>query len=90
MKRILLATTLALGTIGTGAAFANDRCNVPMAEWQPIEALQQKLEAEGWKVKTLKTDDGCYEAYAIDDKGRRVETYFNPKTFEIVKSEIED
>jgi len=60
-----------------------------MAEWQPREALQQKLQAAGWNVKKLKTEDGCYEAYAIDDKGRRVEAYFDPKTLETVKVKVE-
>lgn len=91
MNRTLLATALAVGIAGASAALADsDRCNVPMAEWQPVEALQQKLEADGWKVRRIKTDDGCYEAYAVDDKGRRVEAYFNPKSFDLVKMELED
>lgn len=92
MKRTLLATALVLGIMGAGTAFASndDRCNVPMADWQPVKALQQKLEADGWKVNRIKTDDGCYEVYAIDDKGRRIEAYFNPKSFDMVKMEIED
>jgi len=88
MKNIILPT-LAILVISTGSAFASDRCNVPMKEWQPREALQSKLEAEGWKVKRIKIDDGCYEAYAIDAQGRRVEAYFDPKTFEPVKIESE-
>ncbi len=91
MKRTLLATVVALGTVGGATAgLASDGCNVPMADWQPREALQQKLEADGWQVNRIKTDDGCYEAYAIDDAGRRVEAYFNPQTFEVVQLEVED
>ena len=92
MKRTLLATAVALTIIGAGMAIASDddRCNAPMAEWQPVAVLQQKLEADGWQVRRIKTDDGCYEADAIDDKGRRVEAYFDPKTFDMVKMEIED
>jgi len=61
-----------------------------MSDWQSREALQQKLEADGWKVNRIKTDDGCYEAYAIDEKGQRIEAYFNPKTFKIVKMKVKD
>lgn len=89
MTRTIVATALAFATLGAGAAGAGDRCSVPMAEWQPREALQQKLQTAGWKVKKLKTEDGCYEAYAIDDKGRRVEAYFDPKTLETVKVKVE-
>tara|TARA_R110002072_G_scaffold241713_2_gene400578 strand:- start:333 stop:611 length:279 start_codon:yes stop_codon:yes gene_type:complete len=92
MKRTLLTTALVLGIMGAGTAFASDddSCDVKMVDWQPVEALQQKLEADGWKVNRIKTDDGCYEVYAIDDKGRRIEAYFNPKSFDMVKMEIED
>lgn len=91
MNRKLITLALAFGIMGAGAAYASDnRCDVPMSEWQPQEALQQKLEADGWKVNRIKVDDGCYEAYAIDAKGQRIEAKFNPKTFEMVKMEIED
>lgn len=71
-------------TILAAPAFASDLCTVPQAEWQPKDALQKKLEADGWTIKTINTDEGCYEVYA--KKGdQRMESYFNPKTFEVVK-----
>ncbi len=79
MKRSLFVTTLLLGSVAAGSAFASGGCNVPMNEWQPREALQKKLENEGWKIRSIKTEDGCYEAYAMKD-GKRMEAYFNPKT----------
>lgn len=83
MRNIILATML-VSAASTGAAFAGEKCNVPVAEWQPREALQAKLEAAGWKVRSVKTEDGCYETKAIDAKGNRVEAYFNPKTLDQV------
>lgn len=81
-----LAAALSLSAaLVAGAALASDECKVPQAEWQPKEALQQKLEAEGWTIKNIKVDDGCYEVYATDAAGKRKEVYFDPKTFEIVK-----
>ncbi len=91
MNRTLLVLATVAGIMSAGTAFAeDDRCNVPMSDWQSREALQQKLEADGWKVNRIKTDDGCYEAYAIDEKGQRIEAYFNPKTFKIVKMKVKD
>ena len=75
-----------LVALTSGTVAASDLCSVPEADRQPIEALQQKLESEGWQVKKIKLDDGCYEAYAIDETGRRVEAYFDPMTFELLKS----
>jgi hypothetical protein len=92
MIRTLFVTAFALGTLTAGTALASEDhgCTAPMAEWQPREALQTKLEGEGWKVRRIKTEDGCYEAYAINDKGERVEAVFDPKTFQLVKMEDED
>ncbi len=78
--------TATAASFGSGAAFASDKCSVPRAEWQPKEALQQKLEGDGWKIKKIKVDDGCYEVYGSDATGKRRETYFDPKTFVAVKA----
>ena len=32
-------------------------------------------------MRKVKVDGGCYEVYAINDKGERVEAYFHPVTF---------
>ena len=44
----------------------------------------------GWDVRSLKTEDGCYEVYAVDAKGSKIEAHFNPKTLERVGSDKED
>ncbi len=85
MKSLSLAALL-FALAGAATASAADLCSVPEAEWQPKAALQAKLEAEGWSVKTIKVDDGCYEAYGKDSAGNKQEVYFNPKTFEVVLS----
>jgi sulfoxide reductase heme-binding subunit YedZ len=38
-------------------------------------------------VRRIKVDGGCYEVYALNDKGQRVEAYFHPVTFENVATE---
>ncbi len=86
MKRFVLSLLIAT-VAGIGSAAAEDVCSVPQAEWQPKEALQQKLEGEGWKVKTIKIDEGCYEVYGKDAAGKRMETYFDPKTFAVMKED---
>jgi len=48
--------------------------------WQSIEKLEKQLSERGWTVRRVKEDGGCYEVYAIDDKGQRVEAYFHPVT----------
>ncbi len=89
MKSTVISAALAAAlaaTLASGSAAASEKCSVPKAEWQPQTALQQKLEGEGWKVKKMKVDDGCYEVYGFNAEGKRMEVYFDPKTFAVVKS----
>ena len=90
VRKISLLSLVFMIAGATSTAYASDLCHVSKGEWQSKEALQEKLESEGWKVSRIKVDDGCFEAYAKDAEGRRVEAYFNPKTLEIVKQKIDD
>ena len=56
----------------------------PQDKWQRQSALEKKLGELNWKVRRIKIDGGCYEVYAINDKGQRVEAYFHPVTLEPV------
>ena len=48
--------------------------------WQPQEKLAAALKDKGWQVRRIKEDGGCYEVYALNEKGERVEAYFHPRT----------
>lgn len=50
--------------------------------WQSAEKLSATLKEKGWQVRNVKVDGGCYEVYAIDEKGEKIEAYFHPVTFE--------
>lgn len=89
MTRLILSALVFTAAAGS-AAMASERCNVPADQWQPREALQQRLEQEGWQVRSIETDDGCYEAYAIDAQGQRVEAYFDPASLEMIGMDDED
>jgi len=92
-ERLTMKTKRLLTMLGTAAlslcaltsvhAHGDVKCVVPVAEWKPMDDLQDKLKSEGWDIRKIKIDNGCYEVYGFDKKGKRRETYFNPKTFEI-------
>ncbi|OWQ85681.1 hypothetical protein CDN99_21615 [Roseateles aquatilis] len=63
--------------------------NEPKAEWRPQMELQRKLVDQGWRVRQVKTFATCYEVYGFDNKGERVEAFFNPKTFERIEPRAE-
>lgn len=91
MKKYLMATTLLIGLGAAGVALADDDdCRVPMADWQPREAVQAMAEAEGWTVRRIKTDDGCYEIKGRDATGREIEVKVDPATLAVVEFEYED
>jgi len=48
--------------------------------WQSQDVLKQRLVKQGWQVRNIKIDGGCYEVYALTDKGERVEAYYHPVT----------
>lgn len=88
MKKTL--TILAfVAALPVGAAFADDDCFVPMAEWQPREAVQRFAVEQGWTVRRIKIDDGCYEIDGTDAQGRRIEVTVHPSTLQVMELEYE-
>lgn len=75
-------------TLGVPAALADDECKDPIADWQPREQLKKQLEQQGWVVKRIRIDDGCYEVRALDDKGRRVKATYAPASLALLELEV--
>ncbi len=89
LHRLSLASVLA-GSLATAAPASERHCQVPMAEWQPREAVQALADAQGLKVRRIKIDDGCYELDARDAQNRRVEIRLDPATLAVLETEYED
>ena len=86
----MLRKTLILSVALSATAFsamASDLCSVAEAEWRPQAELEAELTAKGWTISNVKTEDGCYEVYAKDETGKRVEIFFDPLSFEPVGSD---
>ncbi|MBL8381572.1 MAG: PepSY domain-containing protein [Burkholderiales bacterium] len=82
MIRITAATAavaclLASGAHATGLATCDSG---PQEKWQPQARLEAQLKERGWQIRRIKIDGGCYEVYALNEKGERVEAYFHPLT----------
>lgn len=88
-----MKTTFAILTIlavfPAGLAWAEDDCFVPMADWQPKEAVARLAEKNGWVVRRIKIDDGCYEIDGQDAAGRAIEVTIHPATLEVIDLEYE-
>lgn len=90
-KTILASAVIALSAITLAVpAFADDDCTVPMSQWQSRDAVRDWAERQGWNVRRIKIDDGCYEIRGRDQSGREIEVKVDPASFAIVKFEYED
>jgi len=77
---------LAALTASSAWAHGNVECpKHPKEEWRPHTELQEKLTKEGWVVRRMELTPTCYEVYAKTPDGKRVEAFFDPKTFERVE-----
>ena len=89
MRKTLTILAL-LAALPAGAALADDDCFVPMADWQPRVAVAGFAVTQGWKVRRIKIDDGCYEIDGRDAQGRAIEVKLHPGTLQIIEFEFED
>ena len=89
MKLLILAMTLLVSAFVSGAAWAENDCAAPVADWQPRERLRQQLEQRGWTVQRIKVDDGCYEVRGMDRHGNRFKAKYGPASLRIRQLEID-
>lgn len=81
---------IALFALSPVLAHAGADCKAyPKEEWASEATLKQALKDEGYTIKKFKIDGNCYEIYGRNKQGKKVEIYFDPKTLEIVKAEVE-
>ena len=83
-RATLRAAFVALASAAAVAQHAEKCDPIPREDWKPQAELERKLTNQGWKVSRVKITNGCYEVYGRDEKNNRVETFFHPKTFEVV------
>jgi hypothetical protein len=76
--------------LGVAPVAANQACSAPLADWQPRQALQAKLEAEGWTVLSIRSDDGCYKVRATRPGGARLDAKYDPASLERVQSKQDE
>lgn len=79
-----------LAVFPASAALADDDCFVPMADWQPRDAVARLADENGWTVRRIKVDDGCYEIDGRDAEGRLIEVTVHPATLAVIEFEYED
>lgn len=89
MHTNFIKTTVALGLLGLSAgAFAStysgECTNRPQSEWMSTAKVKAHFQSQGYTVGKVKTSGSCYELYARDKTGKRVELFVNPVNATVV------
>ncbi|CAJ0783613.1 hypothetical protein LMG7141_01411 [Ralstonia condita] len=91
LKGFALTALVGACAIGVQPALADDDdCNVPLAEWKPVKAIDTLAKSQGWSVSKIRTDDGCYEIRGVDRDGRRFKAKVDPATLTIIRIKTDD
>lgn len=81
MKRnLIIAAILMTVSIEARATGAFECEETIRSDWLSKEELTSRLTDDGWSVRRMKEDGGCWEVYATQPDGKRVEAYFHPTT----------
>ena len=81
--KVHLITAASFASIVASPAFANGKCaSAAKSKWQPKGALEQQLKDQGYVVRRIKVEGGCYEVYALDKEGKRANMAYNAETLE--------
>ena len=88
MRRIILPALMVC--LFTPAAWAEQPCSIPMANWQPVINLRAQTDKLGWTVQSIRADDGCYHVKATDKTGKPVDAEFDPQTLKLLGRSDDD
>jgi hypothetical protein len=79
----LLGALTILAVAAAGPAFAEGKCSsAPKSQWRSQSTLASLLQADGYTVRRIKVEGGCYEVYATDKDGKRANMAYNAETLE--------
>lgn len=87
LRHGLLVLSLGLAAL---PVWADDDCDAPLNRWQTREAVRQMAAAQGWQIRRLKIDDGCYEIRGTDAQGRTFKAKIDPETLKVLKMKQDD
>ncbi len=88
MRKIVIVAAAAM-TLGAAAAaqagsLGKPCTSAPETQWLPMQQLQAKVEAQGYKVQKAKIKNACGELYTLDKNGNRVELFVDPTSGQII------
>lgn len=80
-------SVLALSTLSLSAfasTYAGSCTTETKSKWMTPAAVQTKFEQRGYVVRRVKSSGTCYEIYAKDKEGKKVELFVSPADATVV------
>jgi hypothetical protein len=78
------AALVATGVIAQAGSLGRPCTTASADKWLSVEALQAKVEAQGYTVRNAKLKNACGEIYATDKAGARIELFVDPTNGAVV------
>lgn len=85
LSLVVATATILFSTSPCWAEHDDVNCDSAGGKWMTKQAAKEKITALGYETRKVKTEDGCYEVYALKD-GDRFEIFLHPVTGKIVKT----
>ncbi len=84
-----IAAIIAAASPAAAAGYSGTCTAAPKEQWMTEAAAQAKLTEGGYTVKSIKATraGGCFEAYAMDKAGKRVELFLDPTNANVVHTQ---
>lgn len=83
-----ITAAIALALLSAPAFASGTKCNSPSQDqWMSTAELTTKYTEKGYDVKNFKVEDGCFEIYALNAEGTRVELLVDPMSGELLEIE---
>lgn len=83
--RYLAALALCVLPLGALASTYDGECtDRPKSEWKDTTDIKAHFQTQGYTVGKVKTGGSCYEVYAKDKDGNKVELFVNPVDASVV------
>lgn len=90
MRTYLILAATAASLAFPAVASATDCGSAPKDQWMSEADIKARAVEQGYEVRKVKIEDGCYEIYGIGKDGTKAEVYFNPVNGTIVKVKADD
>jgi len=82
----ILSTIAAVALLTTTSQAAGTCSKASPDKFKPQAELITLLKSQGLTVSKIKVENGCYEVYAQDTSGKKMNVAYNAETFEKLKA----